>query len=129
MKRLGMLVVLLVWIMLFMIPCMSLASSGESTVAPAYLYTRNVKATLSVAKAADTDYARLYVTATSSIKNNVYRTYSGTDYTSRCYYKKTTTGTWMYYNTDIDSDTQVYLMGRPDSSVPSCTVTGKFGAG
>lgn len=35
----------------------------------------------------------------------------------------------MYYNTDIDSDTQVYLMGRPDSSVPSCTVTGKFGAG
>lgn len=29
----------------------------------------------------------------------------------------------------ITSDTQVYLMGRPDSSVPSCTVTGKFGAG
>mgnify|MGYP000010881384 FL=1 len=85
--------------------------------------------TTSVAKAADTDYARLYVTATSSSKNNVYRTYSGTDYTSRCYYKKTTTGTWMYYNTDIDSDTQVYLMGRQDSSVPSCTVTGKFGAG
>lgn len=72
MKRLGMLVVLLVWIMLFMIPCMSLASSGESTVAPAYLYTRNVKATL-------------------TISENV--------------------------------------MGRPDSSVPSCTVTGKFGAG
>lgn len=82
--------------------------------------------TTSVAKAADTDYARLYVTATSSSKNNVYRTYSGTDYTSRCYYKKTTTGTWMYYNTDIDSDTQVYLMGRPDSSVPSCTVTGNL---
>lgn len=31
--------------------------------------------TTSVAKAADTDYARLYVTATSSSKNNVYRTY------------------------------------------------------
>jgi hypothetical protein len=49
-KRLGMLVVLLVWIMLFMIPCMSLASSGESTVAPAYLYTRNVKATLTISE-------------------------------------------------------------------------------
>ena len=45
-----MLVVLLVWIMLFMIPCMSLASSGESTVAPAYLYTRNVKATLTISE-------------------------------------------------------------------------------
>lgn len=91
MKRSGMLVALLVGIMLFMIPFLASASSSESPVAPLYLYTKTVKATLTISENGQ--------------------------------------ATWMYYNTDINSDTQVYLMGRPDSSVPSCTVTGKFGAG
>lgn len=48
MKRSGMLVALLVGIMLFMIPCISFASASESSVAPLYLYTKTVKATLTI---------------------------------------------------------------------------------
>ncbi|NLV58301.1 MAG: hypothetical protein GXY67_05980 [Clostridiales bacterium] len=73
-------------------------------------------------------YARLYVYATTSSVNNVYRTYSG-GYVSGQYFKKLTSGTWMYYTSDIDQGDRVYLRGRPDSSVSSCTVTGEFGAG
>lgn len=77
----------------------------------------------------DDAYARLYVYETTSSKNNVYRTYSGGEYTSIQYFKKTTSGTWMYYTSDVDSGSYVFLKGRPDSSVSSCTVTGEFGAG
>lgn len=92
-------------------------------------YQSIVSDTTSTAKTAGEDYARLYVDSTTSSVNNVYRTYSGKAYTSRTYFKNTTTGTWMYYNTDISQGATVYLRGRPDSSVSSCTVTGKFGAG
>lgn len=77
----------------------------------------------------DKAYARLYVYSTSSDKNNVYRTYSGGEYTSSKYFDKTTNGTWMYYTSDVAANKTVYLRGRPDSSVSSCTVTGEFGAG
>ena len=80
-------------------------------------------------KVEDDDYARLYVYSTTSDKNNVYRTYSGGKYTSEKYFKKTTSKTFMYYTSDIASGAFVYLRGRSDSSVSSCTVTGEFGAG
>ena len=35
----------------------------------------------------------------------------------------------MYYTSDVAAEKTVYLKGRPDSSVSSCTVTGEFGAG
>ena len=85
--------------------------------------------TSSAKKVEDNDYARLYIYSTSSTKNNVYRTFSGGQYTSDKYYKKTTDGTWMYYTSDVAANKAVYLKGRPDSSVPSCTITGEFGAG
>lgn len=50
MKRSGMLVALLVGIMLFMIPFLASASSSESPVAPLYLYTKTVKATLTISE-------------------------------------------------------------------------------
>lgn len=104
-------------------------TSFKMTFSSTTSYQSITSDTTSTAKEADDDYARLYIYSTSSDVNNVYRTYSGGAYTSRLYYKKTTSGTWMYYNTDINANTRVYLMGRPDSSVSSCTVTGEFGAG
>lgn len=50
MKRSGMLVALLVGIMLFMIPFLASASSSESPVAPLYLYTKTVIATLTISE-------------------------------------------------------------------------------
>lgn len=80
-------------------------------------------------KVKDKDYARLYVDSTTSTKKNVFCTYCDGKYTSGEYFYKTTTGTWMYYTSDVAAEKTVYLKGRPDSSVSSCTVTGKFGAG
>ena len=79
-------------------------------------------------KTADSAYARLYITATNSSKNNVYRTYYN-GYVSDKYFKKTTAGTWMYYTSNVPKSAKVYLRGRPDSDVPNSTVTGSFGAG
>ena len=80
-------------------------------------------------KVANNAYARLYVYSTTSSKNNVYRTYYSGSYVSSQYFKKLTTGTWMYYTSDVPKGKYVTLRGRPDSSVSSATVTGEFGAG
>lgn len=97
----------LVGIMLLTIFGSAFAAVKDDTVSPLYLYTRKV----------------------TSTKKNVFRTYCDGKYTSGEYFYKTTTGTWMYYTSDVAAEKTVYLKGRPDSSVSSCTVTGKFGAG
>ncbi len=75
--------------------------------------------------------ARLYITSNTSSVNSVFRagkTSTGSPVT-RLYYDRTTTGRMMYYNVNITKDTRIYLQGRPDSSVSTCTITGSFGAG
>lgn len=93
-------------------------------------FTSVVSDTTSKAKTAKTDYARLYITKTTSpSKNCIFKTYYNGEYVSREYYDTTTTGRWMYYNTDIPEKARVILRARPDSSVPSCRLSGSFGAG
>lgn len=75
--------------------------------------------------------ARLYITSNTSSVNSIFRagkTATGSAVT-RLYYDRVTTGRMMSYNVDIAKNTRIYLQGRPDSSVSSCTITGSFGAG
>lgn len=75
--------------------------------------------------------ARLYITSNTSDVNSVFRagkTMTGSAVT-RLYYDRVTSGRMMSYNVSIAKDTRIYLQGRPDSSVSSCTITGSFGAG
>ncbi len=75
--------------------------------------------------------ARLYITSNTSDVNSVFRagkTMTGSAVT-RLYYDRVTSGRMMSYNVNIAKDTRIYLQGRPDSSVSSCTITGSFGAG
>ncbi len=77
------------------------------------------------------DRARLYITNNTSSVNSVFRagkTSTGSAVT-RLYYDRITSGRMMYYNVGIAKNTRIYLQGRPDSSVSSCTITGSFGAG
>lgn len=93
-------------------------------------YQSIVSDTTSKAKVSGSDYARLYVYACSSSKNNIYKSYSSSTYVSGPYYLKTSpTATQMFYTSNIAKGARVYLKGRPDSSVASCTVTGEYGAG
>ncbi len=75
--------------------------------------------------------ARLYITSNTSSVNSVFRagkTSTGSAVT-RSYFDRITSGRMMYYDEDIAKDTRIYLQGRPDSSISTCTITGSFGAG
>ena len=74
--------------------------------------------------------ARLYISSNTSSVNSVFRagkTSTGSAVTG-LYHDRTTNGRMMYYSVDIAKNTRIYLQGRPDSSVSSCTITGSFGA-
>ncbi len=89
------------------------------------------KITSDTTSKANPERARLYITSNTSSVNSVFRagkTATGNAVT-RLYYDRTTKGRMMYYNTDIAKDARIYCQGRPDSSVSSCTISGKFGAG
>ena len=75
--------------------------------------------------------ARLYIYSNTSSVKSVFRagtTPTGSPVTGR-YYDRTTDGRMMNYTVNLAQNTRVYLQGRPDSSISSCTITGAFGAG
>ena len=77
-------------------------------------------------------YGRLTVTSTApGTVNNVWRAgrSSTTSPCSKPVYAKTCTDKHVEYTVDASKGSTIYLQGRPDSSIPTCIVSGSWGAG
>lgn len=97
-----------------------------------------------MAKGGSKSYARLYITSQTGwgdpfsemmiTANNIYRAYENesSKFVTTFYYEDVTGETsprLMHYTKNIDKSRHITLYGRPDSSIPSTLITGKFGAG